>query len=253
MRFLLTIFIFTCSIFASGLPDEYYQISDHQVKKEEFIKFILPIVEEKNREIIEEREFVEAYFSDELLIRFNEDFNKVNLQKLITIAKKYNISNLYDKEEYLKKIDAIPLSMALSQAALESGWGKSLYAKKYNNLFGHYTFTKGVESKYVSGKRERIRVFPDISTSIESYMRNLNTHWAYENFRKARLQARNTNDYFSGIAAVKYITKYSEIGKRYIAMLKTIIKENNLLIYDKFYVTKKSKDFLLHNVTISSL
>jgi len=143
--------------------------------------------------------------------------------------------------------------MALSQAALESGWGDSLYAKKYNNLFGHYTSDGTKEGAIISGKKERIRIFPNISQSIESYALNLNTHWAYQSFRDERERARAQGEPFLGMSAIKHISKYSEIGKSYITMLKDIIKVNNLYIYDKFYVTQKIDYNLLQKGAFSSL
>lgn len=212
--------------------DEFYEIEEVTHKKEEFVKTLLPAIVAENSAILKERQFIIDYFSHDFFITYEHRIGSKNHQKLAKIAKKYNIDSLYDVDEYLKKIDTIPLSLAISQAALESGWGSSEYTKKYNNLYGHYTFyTKG-NSHAIAGKRERIRIFSTLRESIQTYMHNLNTHWAYAGFRKAREEARKGNEHFGGLSALKHLSRYSEIGEKYGKLLRSVIRANNLNYLD---------------------
>lgn len=219
----------------SGFPSWYYKVGDHQLKKEHFMKILLPVIEEENRQTMQERAFVEAFFADDFFVRLDKKLQQNNMTKLSKLAHKYNIQNLFSKEEYLKKIDAIPNSMALAQAALESGWGRSLYARQLNNIYGHYSFTQTVPSKKVAGKRERIRIFKSIQDSVASYMHNLNSHWAYKEFREERYAKRQEGEDFTGNDGIQHIRRYSILGQRYINKLHTLMRVNHLMIYDRPY------------------
>lgn len=224
--------VMALEIHTKSFSDSFVQIDNHHQKKEEFIKLLLPIVEYQNSKIVKEREFVESFFSNDFFITLDRKMDRAVLAKLTTIAKKYNIKNLFDKNEYLKRIDTIPTSMTIAQAALESGWGGSLYAQSYNNIFGHYTFTKGIKSHRVAGKRERIREFDSIDSAVEKYMININSHWAYEEFREKRAQSRAENREFSGLEAIEHLVMYSEIRNTYIRKLRSVIVRSNLALYD---------------------
>lgn len=220
-------------------PEHFHQIQESEEKKREFLKTLLPIVVAENQAIMEDREFIQSYFSRDFLLSYEQKIGGKEHQRLAKIAQKYYIKNLYNKGEYLKKIDTIPISLALSQAALESGWGSSYYTKKYNNIFGHYTFYRSVPSRAIAGKRERIRVFETLQESVHSYMHNLNTHWAYREFRQARQEARAKNEPLSSTQAVSYLRKYSEIGERYAKLLQSLIRTNQLDGYDYIMAGEK--------------
>ena len=107
-----------------GLPEEYYDIKDVNEAKEYFLSHIYKLVQEENKLILQEQEFVKNYLSSNIL---TIDFDSPSFYKLLEIKRKYKIKNIYSVEEYQKKIDIIPPSLALAQAAIESGWGKSRY------------------------------------------------------------------------------------------------------------------------------
>jgi len=254
---LIRVFIFIFAILFSAnayefdtksFPDEFYNIKDSQQKKEEFIRVMLPIIEHQNSQILKERELVKKFFSKEFFITADKKMNKEILQELSQIAKKYDIDNLFDKKAYLNKIDVIPNSMALAQAALESGWGSSQYAKELNNLYGQYTFRKNIEALRVEGKKEKIRIFSSLDNAVKQYMLNLNSHWAYEKFREKRAELRALGLDFNGLDGIKHLTKYSEIGKSYIRKLKSVMATNNLVIYDKFYPEISPNKYLLSSI-----
>lgn len=239
MKFFTTLFIASCllfhgALFAGGLSSEYYQIEDGPKQKEEFIRQMKVLVDKGNDEIVKDREFITNFFAKAVPGAFR-GLNQQNVGYLISLRNKYGIESLFDRDEYFKRIDVIPTSLALSQAALESGWGKSRFAREANNLFGHWSYS-GVglmPQNRAIGKTHMIRIFGSLQKSVNSYMLNLNTNDAYIAFREKRLQARNSGKNFGGMEASKTMINYSELKEEYIKMIKEMIDQNNLLIYDK--------------------
>ncbi|BBG66812.1 possible periplasmic protein [Hydrogenimonas sp.] len=214
-----------------SFPEDYYKIKDVKKQKESFVKILYPLILKEEEKIKRERAFVKAFFS-----HFTEDgiANPEAAAKLAKIAKKYRIKSLYDKREYLKRIDTIPVSLVLAQAAIESNWGKSRFAKEANNLFGEWTWGKRgiVPKNRPEGERYKIRIFPSLEASIASYMRNLNRHWAYSEFREARLAAREKGLPFTGFVAAAYLKRYSQMGERYTHMVKLTIRKHQWSLFD---------------------
>ncbi len=223
---ILTLLVFMLNA-ADKIPAWYYKIKDIKVQKEKFFEILHPLVEKENRKILQERAFVEKFFRQ---YATNPLVDDESWSRLSQIAHKYRIKSLLDKEEYLKKIDTIPVSLVLAQAALESGWGKSRFAKKANNLFGEWTFGKrGLVPKHrAPGKNHKIRVFDTIEDSIASYMLNLNRHGAYKEFRLARYLAKKAHRHFDGLEAAMTMQRYSELGRRYNHLVSSIIRKNRL-------------------------
>jgi Bax protein len=209
------------------IPKWYYEIKDTEAQKKAFFEILRPLVEKENQKILQERRFVEEFFA---ALPANPVPDDAALERLAAIAKKYRIRELFDKEAYLKKIDTIPVSLVLAQAALESGWGKSRFAREANNIFGEWTWGKKglVPKNRAPGKRHKIRIFETLSDSIASYMLNLNRHGAYREFRTARLMARKSGKPFDGLKAAMTMKHYSEIGERYTKIVASIIRKNGL-------------------------
>jgi len=210
-----------------SIPSWYYKIKNITKQKEKFFEILRPLVKKENLKIKREREFVKEFFDNYYKTPI---IDEKKLQKLVSLAKKYRIKNIYNKEKYLIKIDAIPESLVLAQAALESGWGKSRFARVANNLFGEWTFGKKgiIPQNRAEGKNHKIRIFDSISDSIASYMLNLNRHRAYKEFRMARFEAKKAGKSFSGLKAAMTMQRYSEIGKRYNRLVSSIIRKNRL-------------------------
>ena len=215
----------------NSFPADYYKIKDVKKQKESFVKILYPLILKEEQKILRERAFVKAFFS-----HFAEDgiANPEAAAKLAKIAKKYRIKSLYDKKEYLKRIDTIPVSLVLAQAAIESNWGKSRFAREANNLFGEWTWgKKGIIPKNrPEGERYRIRIFSSLEASISSYMRNLNRHWAYKEFRTARLTAKQNGITFTGFTAAIYLKRYSQMGEKYTHMVKRTIQKHQWNLLD---------------------
>ena len=219
---------------SAGFPTSYYQIDDSAKQKEAFIAYIKTMVDKGNEEILKEREFVTQFFAKAAPDAFR-GLNQKNVGSLIALRNKYKIESLFDREAYYRMIDVIPTSLAIAQASLESGWGKSRFAREANNLFGHWTYS-GVglmPQNRADGKTHMIRIFPSLQKSVDGYLLNLNTNSAYEEFRARRTQLRSEGKVYTGMEAAKTMIHYSELKREYIKMLQEMIEQNNLSIYDK--------------------
>ena len=162
--------------------------------------------------------------------------NKKELEYLSQIAKIYKIKNLFDKKEYLQKIDIIPPSLALAQAAIESGWGKSRFVRVANNIFGHWEYSnKGIKpkSKYEHIKIDySLKIFPSLEASLAAYMLNLNRNRAYRKFRKEREKLRENNQTISGLILASTLKNYSQLKEKYVKRVKKLIEYNHWSKFD---------------------
>jgi len=226
----LVFFIFFIFLNAA-LPDYYYKIKDIKKQKRAFINIMLPLIQNENRKILVLRKKIIKIFSDPFYM-----LNTKDLIFLSKIAKEYKIKDINNKKEFLKKIDIIPPSLALAQAAIESAWGKSRFARVANNIYGHWEYSnRGLKPKssYEHIKiKYSIKIFPSIEDSIKAYMLNLNRNRAYRLFREKRYQFRREKKIFTGIEAAKTLKNYSQLKEEYVKRLITLIKANDLLKYD---------------------
>jgi len=230
---ILILSLFIINAFGSGFPYYYYDINNVKKQKKEFMRILLPLVNRSNKKIEKEREFVKNFFK----IAEKNDFrglNVDNLKNLIRLYHKYKIKQLFDKKQYLKRIDTVPASLALAQAAIESGWGKSRFVLEANNIFGHWTYTgKGlVPTNRDAGKTHMIRIFNSLQSSVNAYTLNLNRNRAYRDFRNRRKKAHDEKKVYNGLMASKAMINYSALREKYIKILNSVIKRNNLLYYD---------------------
>ena len=233
LLFIVALFFSQALLYSAGLPSSYYQMDDNVKQKEEFIRYMKGLVDKSNEEIRKDREFITGFFTKAVPDAFR-GLNQQNVGYLIALRNKYGVENLFDRDEYYKRIDVIPVSLAIAQAALESGWGKSRFAREANNLFGHWTYS-GVglmPQNRLPGKTHMIRIFSSLQKSVNGYMLNLNTNIAYEDFRNRRLKARNEGKNYTGMEAAKTMINYSELKGEYIKMVQEMIEQNNLAIYD---------------------
>ncbi|MFA6685017.1 MAG: glucosaminidase domain-containing protein, partial [Arcobacteraceae bacterium] len=188
-----------------------------------------------------ERTFIENTIKKSIFL-----INSSNISQLLQLKKKYKIARLYDLRAYLRKIDIIPPSLALAQASLESGWGKSRFAKEANNLFGQWTYTGNgmVPENREEGKIHTIRIFRDLEDSVENYMLNLNIGWAYTDFRQKRYELRQKNETLDGYLLSETLLEYSSAGQAYVDDLKTMIDTNGFRRYD-YLIKQQSQKGLI--------
>lgn len=221
-----------------GLPKEYYEIDDVNKAKEYFFEHLYALVLEENEVIKEEREFITNVLTSNIL---DINYDSETFSKLLYIKEKYKVENIYSLEDYLKKVDIIPPSLALAQAAIESGWGKSRFIKEANNIFGHWTY----DSKYGIIPKQRkfgashfVRVFQSLRESVSAYMLNLNRNLAYKSFQEKRYEQRISQKHPEGLVLSQTMLNYSGIAQDYLKILKDIILFNNLQNFDRrFYHT----------------
>lgn len=204
--------------------------------KKEFVKTVLPIIINENQKIIVTREFLNDLKKK---LQTFKTINNNEISKLNKIAKKFNIkySNKHKLdliEEILANVDIIPNSIALAQAAIESGWGKSRFAKEYNALFGEYTYdqNKGVVPlEREHGDKHLIKSFTSYNNSVSSYFKNINSHNAYKEFRDVRNIMRSKNNFSNISLLLNKLNSYAE-DNNYVSNLHLVIEKNNFNKFD---------------------
>ena len=213
-------------IYISVLPSEIDQIENSKDRKEIFIKIILPLILEENKKIISNRN---------KLFRILGKVNNTNSEKkwLNKKLKEYNIKNI-DLSELKIRMDIIPVSLAIAQAAKETGWGTSRFAKEGNALFGQWTYSEnGLEPLESVEGEHKVARFNVLQASVRAYKLNLNTHKVYKDFRKARAELREKDEEINSLKLAKFLNKYAETGKQYTETLEKIIKQNSLKDFDQ--------------------
>ncbi|WP_298750462.1 glucosaminidase domain-containing protein [uncultured Arcobacter sp.] len=226
----------------TGFPEDYYKMRATIKKQNYFFDYLYPHIENANKNILKEREFI-------LSLKDNKDLDEESQEflKLTQIAKKYSVKDPLDFDKLLKKVNIVPPSMALAQAAVESGWGMSRFVKLGNNLFGHWTYgKKGIMPLRRDAKAKHlIRIFDSFEDSISAYMLNLNRTKAYYTFRNKRRELVKQKKKITGVPLSQTMINYSQIREKYLRILKNVIKKNKLQKYDeKFYnnLTKEKNE-----------
>lgn len=228
----LVVFIFT-SLEATGFPREYYKLKGSE-QKEYFFNYLYEAIKEENLKILEEKRYIKEILTKDVL-----KVNSFDLQKLFEIRKRYRIKgNLFSKKVYDKKVDIVPPSQALAQAAVESGWGKSRFVKEANNIFGHWTYGEHglIPESRDEGATHKIRIFKSLGDSIKAYMLNLNRNRAYRAFQERRYELKMKKEELSGLELSQTMINYSGIGEKYLAILKDVIEKYELTKYDKEFL-----------------
>ena len=208
------------------LPAEIKMIENTKKRKEFFIQIVLPLVLKENNNIKLDRKRLFSIINKS----HNSELEKKWLEKKY---KQYGV-NSKDLSTLKIRMDEIPVSLAIAQAAKETGWGTSRFAQEGNALFGQWTWSgEGLKPKE-SEKNEghKVMKFNVLQASVRAYQRNLNTHSSYKNFRKARAELRDIGKPLDSIILVKYLDKYAETGDTYTEVLKKIIEQNNLKDFD---------------------
>ena len=140
-----------------------------------------------------------------------------------------------DWDLLIRRIDIVPPSLALAQAANESAWGTSRFAREGNNFYGHWCYVEGcgiVPAQREAGARHEVADFASPEESVERYIHNLNHHPAYRELRASRAELRAENEPVNGLELVDELTGYSERGDEYIEELRAMIRFNELLRFD---------------------
>ena len=149
--------------------------------------------------------------------------------------------------ELISRIDIIPTSIALAQAAKESGWGTSRFALEGNAIFGQWTWSENgiAPLDRESNKKHKILKFPILRASVKAYQNNLNTHKSYKNFRDKRITLREKNKDISGLELTETLKNYAQTGSEYIKILNQIIRQNRLTDFEPVRLVNSVKQIEL--------
>jgi len=218
------------------LPSEIKKIEDSKKRKEFFIQIILPLVIKENNNIRIDRK--------KLFSILNKSKNtKAERAWLNSKFKQYGVVNK-DLSTLKIRMDEVPNSMAIAQAAKETGWGTSRFAQEGNALFGQWTWSgEGIKpSDADNNSTHKVMKFKVLQASVKAYQRNLNTHTSYKNFRSARAESRDKGEKLDSMILSEHLDKYAETGKEYVKILQQIIRQNNLTDFDDAKLLPSSID-----------
>tara|TARA_B100000900_G_scaffold291227_1_gene250071 strand:+ start:993 stop:2078 length:1086 start_codon:yes stop_codon:yes gene_type:complete len=209
-----------------SFPREIKMIENTKKRKELFLQIVLPLVLKENNNIRLDRK---------RLFSIINKSNNTDLEKK-WLDRKFKQYGIPSKDLLILKIrmDEVPVSLALAQAAKETGWGTSRFAQDGNALFGQWTWSgEGLKPKEADeSKGHKVMKFNILQASVRAYQRNLNTHKTYREFRFARAQLRDDGKPLDSIILSQYLDKYAETGQEYVKILRKIIDQNNLKDFD---------------------
>jgi len=213
------------------LPD-FTGYSDTTEKKVAFFSFMYPRVVLANSRILIERDYLDS-------LTIKDTLSKKEHSWLTAQSKRLRVDEEPGSPEQFtqlrKRLDVIPPSLILAQAANESAWGTSRFALRGNSLFGQWCFSKGcglVPLSRNEGASHEVAAFPSPYHSVRAYIQNLNRHGSYQVLRDTRLDDREAGDPLSGLSLARGLISYSERGEEYVAEIRSMIRYNNLAFYD---------------------
>ncbi|AJQ93661.1 glucosaminidase domain-containing protein [Gynuella sunshinyii] len=219
------------------LPD-FGAIPDVALKKQTFFEFMAPIVEQENLHILKLRTALLQL--QKKMMQPNSRLSRYQQLWLNNIARKYEskFCQVLDPaclDDLLLRVDKIPASLVLAQAANESAWGTSRFARRGNNFFGQWCFVRGcgmVPSQRDEGFVHEVKVFKSVDYSVRAYLLNLNTNPAYKKLRKIRRQLRENSNIPDGTSLAVGLSNYSQRGQAYVQEIIHMIEYNNLKDYE---------------------
>ena len=226
-------------IYFTQFPRDLNALQSTKLKKETFIKIVLPLIVAENERILADREKLMSLSNK----KYTTDVEKQWLrQKLLEYRVKKG-----DLKELLVRIDIIPTSIALAQAAKESGWGTSRFALEGNAIFGQWTWSgQGIAPlDRASNKSHKILKFPILRASVKAYQNNLNTHKSYTKFRQKRSSLRDKKNKISGLELTETLNNYAQTGSEYTKILNQIIKQNRLTDFEPVRLVNSVKKIQL--------
>tara|TARA_B100000780_G_C21090203_1_gene439349 strand:+ start:522 stop:1640 length:1119 start_codon:yes stop_codon:yes gene_type:complete len=208
------------------LPAEIDKIENTKKRKDFFIQIILPLVIAENNNIKLDRKNLFSILNKNKNTKVEQDWLNLKFKQYGVVNK--NLSTLK------VRMDEVPASITIAQAAKETGWGTSRFAQEGNALFGQWTWSgDGIKpSDADDGSTHKVMKFNVLQASVRAYQRNLNTHATYKEFRNARAELRNNGQKLDSMILSNYLDKYAETGKEYVKILQKIIRQNNLIDFD---------------------
>lgn len=203
-------------------------------RKQAFFGYLLPIIQQRNQEILETRQQLQEWEQDRDAI---DSWVALRIQGLAEDYRmeSFDIESDADWATLLRRVDVVPPSLALAQAAKESAWGTSRFSLQGYNYYGQWCFEKGcgiVPARRDANKKHEVAVFDSPETSVESYIHNLNSFYAYKPLRDIRAKLNAAQTPVTGMMLADGLVVYSERGAEYIKEIRSMIRNNNLLKYD---------------------
>ena len=211
--------------FVRHIPAKHFELTG-DAQKQSFIKLVLPLILAANDELSKRRVALQAAVQA-------DDRKKLDQWAVLYRIKPENFDDIELAEHLLRRVDTIPVALALAQAAVESGWGTSRFAQQGNALFGQWAWTgsAGMRPLAASNERAVVRSFGNLLESVRAYMHNLNTHQNYKRFRDARYRLRAQAETVKASRLASYLDSYAEIGQAYVEKLLAVMSSNNFEQY----------------------
>ncbi|MEX2489476.1 MAG: glucosaminidase domain-containing protein [Pseudomonadales bacterium] len=213
-------------------PPDFRAYKDSGARKQAFYDYLLPKIHKANRQVQRERQWLlmlrQKVLQDQVL-------TTQELEELTTYETRYDIdgngSIASRVGKLLNRVDVVPASLVVAQAAKESGWGTSRFARQANNFFGIWCFYEGCgikPSRREEGRTHEVATFRTVEEGTRYYVRTINTHWAYADLRGLRAVARRQNQSFGGERLAVGLVRYSERGTDYVEEIQSMIRVNRL-------------------------
>ena len=207
--------------FARHIPANHFELTG-DAQKQSFIKLLLPLILAANDELLQRREAIKSAVQA-------DDRNNLDQWAVLYRIDTKNSDNIELSKRLLRRVDTIPVALALSQAAVESGWGTSRFAQQGNALFGQRAWTESAGMRPLAASNERavVRSFGSLLESVRAYMHNLNTHQNYKRFRDERYRIKQRTEEVKASHLAAYLDSYAEIGQAYVEKLLAVMSSNN--------------------------
>lgn len=209
-----------------------------EIRKRWFLDYIEMYVDAENQRVAGQRELLLGFAN---VVAQGFTLSRTERRQLRALAEVYQVPTDEASErelvvELLKRVDTIPVSLALAQAANESAWGTSRFALEANNIFGQWCYEAGcglVPTRRHASATHEVRSFESVEHAVQAYFLNLNTHPGYEDFRQMRLQMRTQTGNLDPLVLAYGLMVYSQRGQHYVDEVQTIIQQNGLRQRDK--------------------
>lgn len=214
-------------IFLAKLPTDLHAVPEVSLKKTVFFQTLLPLILQENERILADRRRLIRLRAE---TGIGEKLSARDRLWLAVLAERYRVPS-ENMDELLRRVDVVPPSLAMAQAAEESGWGTSRFAQHGNALYGQWTTAGGdglVPLNRDDGMDHKVKRFGTLTQSVAAYMRNLNTHRAYRDFRRTRLTMRREGSSPDGYTLAETLMRYSARGADYVSSIRSIIDGNAL-------------------------
>jgi len=216
----------------ASAESELPEMLDAETRKKAFFKMLQPLVQAENRRIMKLRSRLLA------LSRKTDAYTSEDMDLIYPLAEKYRVplSGKPDSAFWvllLKRLDKVPVELALAQAANESAWGTSRFARDGNNYFGQWCYKEGcgiVPARRNAGSTHEVRAFASAAESVRAYIYNLNTTSAYQRLRSLRQHMRRSGEKLNASLLASGLSTYSERGAAYVKSIRNIIRHNRSLM-----------------------